>query len=54
MWPDEPCTVNHSLKLMHRMLCNYMIVNDPDKIVQGVHSQWDSMLSHYIVCLHDN
>jgi len=54
MWPDEPCTVNHSQKLMHEMLCNYMITNDPDKKVMEVHGRWYLMLIYDIVCWCDS
>lgn len=34
---------------MHRTLCNYMITNDPDKIVMGVHWGWYLMLIYDVV-----
>lgn len=40
MWPDEPGTVNHPWKLMQWMPCDYMITDDPDKIVMGLHYRW--------------
>lgn len=34
---------------MHRTLCNYMITNDPDKIVMGVQWRWYLMLIYGVV-----
>lgn len=34
--------------LMHKTLCNYMITNDPGKIVMGVHWRW------YLMLIYDN
>lgn len=34
---------------MYTMLCNYMITNDPDKIVMGVQQKWYLMLIYDVL-----